>query len=59
MITLKINLVKTQEYYPQTLLVWCMKLKLKMYIKILETINKCLTLVIIQLSQNIMIIQIN
>ena len=34
-----------------------MKLKLKMSMKILATIKKCLTLVIIQLSQNIMIIQ--
>ena len=36
-----------------------MKLKLKMSIKILTTIKKCLTLVIIQLNQNIMIIQTN
>ena len=36
-----------------------MKLKLKMSMKILATIKKCLTLVIIQLSQNIMMIQTN
>ena len=35
-----------------------MKLKLKMSIKILATIKKCLTLVIIQLSQNVMIINL-
>ena len=48
MITLKINMVVTQDYYSQTLI--DMKLKLKMSIKILATIEKCLTLVIIQLS---------
>ena len=36
-----------------------MKLKLKMSKTILEAIKKCLILVIIQLSQNTMIIQIN
>ena len=34
-----------------------MKLKLNMSMKISATIKKCLTLVIIQLSENIMIIQ--
>ena len=59
MITLKINKVKIQDYYSQTLTVSFMKLKLKMSIKVLATIKKCLTLVIIQLSQNILIIQAN
>ena len=36
-----------------------MKLKLKISKKILAKIKKCFTLVIIQLSQNIMIIQTN
>ena len=36
-----------------------MKLKLKISIKIFATIKKCFTLVIVQLSQNIMIIQTN
>ena len=36
-----------------------MKLKLKMSMKILATIKKCLTLVIIQLNQNIKKIQTN
>ena len=39
--------------------VWCMKLKRKMFIKILVRIKKCLTLVIIQLSQDIVMIQTN
>ena len=52
-------MVATEDYYSQTLLVYCMKLKLKMSMKILATIKKCLILVIIPLSQNIMIIQIN
>ena len=40
-----------QDYYLQTLVVKCMKLKLKMSMKILATIKKCLILVIIQLNQ--------
>ena len=47
MITLKINMVTTEE----------MKLKMKMSMQILATIKKCLTLVIIQLIQNIKTIQ--
>ena len=35
------------------------KLKLKMSIKILATIKKCLTLFIIQQTQNVMVIQTN
>ena len=51
MITLKINIATNEIYYSQTLMVSCMKLKLKMSMKILATIEKCLTLVIIFLSQ--------
>ena len=43
-------MTRNQNYYTQTLIVQCMKLKLKMSIKIL---------VIIQLSQNTMMIQKN
>ena len=49
MITLKINRVRTQDY----------QLKLKMSMKIIATVKKCLTLVIIQLSQNNILIQTN
>ena len=35
------------------------EIKLKMSIKILKTIKKCMTLVIIQITRNIVIIQIN
>ena len=49
-------MVTTQDYYSQTLIVKCMKLKLKMSMKILATIKICLTLAIIQLSQNNMTI---
>ena len=59
MITLKVIMVTTQDYHSQKLIVSCMKLKLKMSMTILATIKKCLTLAIIQLSQNIMIIQTN
>ena len=59
MITLTINMVTTQDYYSQTLITKCMKLKLKMSMKVLAMIKKCLTLVIIHLSQNNMIIQTN
>ena len=57
MITLKINIITAQDYYSQTVIFQFMKLKLKISVKILVTIKKCFTSVIIQLSQNIMIIQ--
>ena len=57
MVTLKINMVTTEDYYLQTLISYCMKLKLKISVKILATtIKKCLPSVIIQRSQNVMII---
>ena len=59
MIILNINMVTTQDYYSQTLIDKCMKLKLKMSVKILTTIKKRLTIVVIQQSKNIMIIQTN
>ena len=51
MITLKINKATTQDYYIKTIIVQCMKLKLKMSMNILAAIKKCLILVIIQPSQ--------
>ena len=45
-----------QNYYSHTLIVECMKLKLKM-LKILAAIKKRLILIIILLRQNNMIIQ--
>ena len=56
---LKINVFASQDYYSQTLIVQFRKLKLKMSIKIAATTKKCLTLVTIQLSQNIKIIRTN
>ena len=41
-----------QKYYSQTLIIQCMKLKLKMFMKILAAIKKCLILVIIRVKQN-------
>ena len=38
------------DYYSLTLIVWCMKLKLKMFMKTLIKTKKCLIFVIIQLS---------
>ena len=55
MIVLKLN----QDYYLKKLIVQCMKLKLKMLMKILALIKKCLILVTIWLSQNTMTIQAN
>ena len=52
----KINMVTTEDYYLRTLISYCMKLKLKISVKILATIKKCLPSVIIQRSQNVMII---
>ena len=52
-------MVTAQDYSSLTLIVSCMKLKLKMFMKILVGINKCLILAIIHLSQNIMVIQTN
>ena len=41
MITLKINVVTSKDYHSQTQIVSCLKLKLKMSIKILAAIKKC------------------
>ena len=59
MIKLKMNKVATQYYYSITLTARCMKLKRKMYMKILVRIKKCLILATILLMQNIMMIQLN
>ena len=47
MATLKITVTANQSYYSQTLIVYCMRLKLNMSIKILAAMKKCLILVII------------
>ena len=49
MVKLRINMVATQDYYSQVLIIRYKKLKLKMSIKILATIKKCFTLAIIQI----------
>ena len=49
----------TQNFYSQTLIASCEKLKLKMFMKILAKVKKFFVLVIIQLSQNIMMIRTN
>ena len=48
MITLKIIKAANQNCYSQTLIVYCMKLKLKMSSEILAAIKKVLILVIVQ-----------
>ena len=58
MITLKTNMVTTRDYYSEVLTVKCMKLKLKMFIKILVAIKNCLILAI-PLCENTKMIQIN
>ena len=50
-IILRINMVTAQAYYLVILIVRFMKLKLKMFMKILAKIKKCLILVVIHLSQ--------
>ena len=57
MITYKINKVATQDYYFVTLIVSCINLKPKMFMKILVRIRKYLVLAIILLSQTIMMIK--
>ena len=47
---ININIATTRYYYLQTLIVYYMKLKQKMSMKILAVIKKCLILVIIQAS---------
>ena len=42
MIKSKIDMVIIQEYYSLTLIVWCMKLEPKTFMKILVKIKKCL-----------------
>ena len=56
MIRVKINMESTQDYYSLIPIAECMRLKLKMFMKILAKIKKCLILVIIQ---NIKMIQTN
>ena len=48
MITLKINIATTQDYYSQTLIVYCMKVKFKISMKIVS--NKEIFM-IIQINQ--------
>ena len=55
----KINMETAQDYYSQVRIVWCTKLKLKMYLKILGRLKRCLILAIILLSHNIMAIKTN
>ena len=50
-------LVPVQYYYSLIMIVRCMKLKI--VVKILVRINKCLNLVILKLTQDIMMIQTN
>ena len=52
-------MVADQDHYSVTLIVWCMKLKLKIYMNILVRIEKCLISEIILVSQNIMMIRTN
>ena len=51
-------MVTTRDYYSEVLTVKCMKLKLKMFIKILVAIKNCLILAI-PLCENTKMIQIN
>ena len=51
MITLKTNMAATQNYYSLILIVRDMKLKLKIFVKILVRITKFLILIIIQLNK--------
>ena len=57
MIKLKINMTTNPNYYSKALIVYVMKLKPKMSMKISAAIKNCLISAIIQLSQNTMIIQ--
>ena len=59
LIALKVNTVTTQDYYPHTLIGKFMKSKLKISMKILAIIKKCLTIVSIKLSHDTMMIQTN
>ena len=56
---IKKKFYKTPDFYSLRVIFWCMKWKLKTFMKIYVKIRKCLILVIIQLSQNIMMIQTN
>ena len=59
MIAFKTNEIITQDYYSLTLIVWCMKLKLKMFMKILVRMKKFLILEIFLPSEKLMMIQTN
>ena len=56
MITLKTNAATTQNHFLQTMIIYCMKLKLTIFNKILAATKKYLILVIIRLNQNILMI---
>ena len=58
-VTLEINFTTIQDYYSLIVTVSCIKFKQKMFSKILVKIEKQFILVIIELSQNIMVIQTN
>ena len=49
---MKINIITTQDYSSLTLIVWCIKLKLKMFRKILVRLKKWLISVIVQVESN-------
>ena len=51
MITLKMNMVATQNYYSLIMTVWWIKQKPKMFMKILVMMEKCMVLLIILLNQ--------
>ena len=59
MITLKINVTTNQNYYSYTLMVSCIKLKLRMFMGILAGLKQCLILAIVRISQNAIISKSN
>lgn len=52
MMTLKTNMVTSQDYYLLVLIVWCTKIKRNMLIKSLVRTRKCLVLAITLRSKN-------
>ena len=53
----KSNMATNRNNYSQTLISWCMILKLEMFVTIFVRIKKCLVLAIFLVNQNITIIQ--
>ena len=57
MVISKRNIAKNRDLHLQILTAWCMKLKQKIFVKILVVLEKSFILVVILINQTIMMIE--